>query len=116
LVLGDLVHCFPSAVVDLLVSNPPYLSDAEYAGLSPSVRDWEPETALAGGKCGLEITLALLADGRRVVKPQGWIMLEIDSSRASELALGAAELGWAEVQVLDDLFGRARYLVARRSE
>jgi release factor glutamine methyltransferase len=115
LVRGDLCAPLADAALDALVSNPPYLSAAEYAGLDPSVRDWEPALALAGGGDGLTATSRVLAEGLRVVKPGGWLALEVDVTRAAAAADRARGAGWSEVVVQADLFGRERYLLARRS-
>ena len=115
LVLGDLCAPLGDASLDALVSNPPYLTTAEYAALDASVRQWEPGTALESGADGMAATGRLLAEGRRVVRPGGWIALEVDCTRATVAAARARELGWSEVVVETDLFGRERYLLARRS-
>jgi release factor glutamine methyltransferase len=112
---GDLVAPLADGALDALISNPPYLSAAEYAGLDASVRDWEPRLALESGADGLDATDRLLEEGRRVVKPGGWIALEVDCTRAGDAAARAHELGWRDVIVQADLFGRERYLLARRS-
>ena len=115
LVLGDLCAPLDDASLDALVSNPPYLTTAEYAALDSSVRQWEPGSALESGADGMEATGRLLAQGRRVVRPGGWIALEVDCTRATVAAARARELGWSDVVVETDLFGRERYLLARRS-
>ena len=71
LVRGDLTAPLATGSVDALVSNPPYLSEAEYAALDPAVRSWEPALALVSGPDGLDATTRLLDDGRRVVRPGG---------------------------------------------
>lgn len=111
---GDLVAPLDGMEVDLLVSNPPYLTEAEYAALEPAVRDFEPRLALPSGEDGLEATRRLLDEGRRAVRVGGWIALELDCRRAEASAELARAFGWTEVTVHDDLFGRARYLLARR--
>ncbi len=116
MVRGDLASALAPGSLDALVSNPPYLSAAEYAALDPSVRDWEPAEALVSGPAGLDATDTLLADGRRVVRPGGWVALEVDCSRAAEAARRATALGWADVAIHHDLFGRERYLLARRND
>jgi release factor glutamine methyltransferase len=115
LVRGDLCSPLSAEAFDALVSNPPYLTAAEYAGLDASVRDWEPELALASGPDGMEITARLLDEARRVLRPGGWIAVEVDSSRAVLVARHAKALGWEDVMIHMDLFGRERYLLARRS-
>jgi release factor glutamine methyltransferase len=112
---GDLVESLAEGALDALISNPPYLSAAEYAGLDRSVRDWEPRLALESGADGMDATGRLLRGGLRVVRPGGWIALEVDCTRAAGAAAQARGLGWSEVVVQADLFGRERYLLARRS-
>lgn len=115
-VLADLCAPLGQGTLDALISNPPYLTAAEYASLDRSVRDWEPELALMSGEDGLEATARLLDQGRAVLRPGGWLALEVDCSRAGMAANRARGLGWEEVSIHMDLFGRERYLLARRSE
>ncbi|MEO7986048.1 MAG: peptide chain release factor N(5)-glutamine methyltransferase [Gemmatimonadales bacterium] len=115
LVRGDLGGPLRTGAFDALVSNPPYLTAQEYATLDPSVRDWEPRQALVGGTDGLETIARLLDEGRDVVRTGGWLALEVDCFRAAQCAGLAGALGWTDVAVHTDLFGRERYLLARRS-
>jgi release factor glutamine methyltransferase len=116
LVRGNLCQPLASASLDALVSNPPYLTAAEYAALDRSVRDWEPAVALASGPDGLDAILALLDAGRAAVRAGGWLALEIDCARAAHCAWHAGAFGWTDVAIHADLFGRERYLLARRSD
>lgn len=113
---GNLCDPLRPGSLDALVSNPPYLTAEEYAGLDRSVRDWEPEMALAGGRDGLAAIARLLDTGIAVVRPGGWLALEIDCARAALCARLAGAAGWTDVVVHADLFGRERYLLARRSD
>ena len=115
LALGDLCSPFRAGVFDALISNPPYLTAEEYSALEGSVRDWEPAMALLGGDDGMVATARVLNDGREVLRPGGWLALEVDCSRARAAAMRACALGWCDVTVHVDLFGRERYLLARRS-
>jgi len=116
LVEGVLTSPLAGDSVDALVSNPPYLTEAEYEGLDPSVKAWEPREALVGGADGMEAYRALVEDGWRVVRDGGWMALEVDAFRAVDTARMAEAAGWSEVMVHEDLFGRARFVLARRSE
>jgi release factor glutamine methyltransferase len=116
LVCGNLCQPLAPASLDALVSNPPYLTAAEYAALDASVRDWEPALALASGPDGLDAVLALLDAGRAAVRAGGWLALEIDCARAAHCAWHAGAFGWTDVAIHADLFGRERYLLARRSD
>ncbi len=116
LVRSDLCAALRESALDALISNPPYLTDSEFAGLEPSVRDWEPALALRSGVDGLEATRRLIGEAVEAVKPGGWLALEVDCSRAVSAAQLAGEHGWREVSIHVDLFGRERYLLARRSD
>jgi release factor glutamine methyltransferase len=115
LVRGALCTPLRQGSFDALVANPPYLTEREYAALAPSVRSWEPAAALVSGPDGLHATARLLDEGRAVLRPGGWLALEVDCSRAGDVARRARALGWSDVAVHADLFGRERYLLARRS-
>jgi release factor glutamine methyltransferase len=115
LVLGDMCQPLRERAFNALVSNPPYLTEAEYRDLDPSVGDWEPELALVSGRDGMSATVRLLDEGRDVLSSGGWLALEIDCTRAAATAAHASTLGWQDVSVHVDLFGRERYLLARRS-
>jgi release factor glutamine methyltransferase len=115
-VRGDVCAPLQQGAFDALVSNPPYLSPGEYAALDASVRGWEPEAALVSGSDGLEATTRLLGESRAVLRAGGWLALEVDCNRAGECARRAMAFGWRDVVIQRDLFGRERYLLARRSE
>jgi release factor glutamine methyltransferase len=115
LVRGDLCGPLRTGSADAVVSNPPYLTEREYAGLDDSVKAWEPASALVSGADGLQATGRLLRDAREILVPGGWLALEIDCSRAAPVAAAARDLGWKDVAIHADLFGRERYLLARRS-
>lgn len=116
LLRADLCGALRPGAFDALISNPPYLTVAEYSALDRSVRDWEPEPALVSGPDGLEVVGRLLDEGRAVLRAGGWLALELDCSRAQMVADLAGELGWQNVTVHWDLFGRERYLLAQRSD
>jgi release factor glutamine methyltransferase len=115
LVRGDLCGPIRPASLDAVVSNPPYLTEGEYAALDPSVKRWEPAAALVSGPDGLHATSRLLHQARDVLRAGGWLALEVDCTRAAEVAAQAGALGWMDIAIHADLFGRERYLLARRS-
>jgi release factor glutamine methyltransferase len=112
---GDLVAPLAGLALDALVANPPYVTDDEYVALDASVREWEPRPALASGRDGLEHTRRLLDEGRGVIRLGGLIALELDATRAEASAEAARTFGWADIAVHRDLYGRERFLTARRS-
>jgi release factor glutamine methyltransferase len=99
----------------VLVSNPPYIAYDEAVALPATVRDWEPPVALFAAEQGMARYQALLSGARAVLEPDGWIVLELDARRAQQTAALARQAGFEDVQVIADLTGRERVLVARSS-
>jgi release factor glutamine methyltransferase len=93
----------------VVVANPPYLTEAEWADLDPSVRMFEPREALVSGADGLDATRTLLAEAGRVLEPGGLLAVEIDERRAAAVRDFAMQCGWDSVRIESDLFGRSRY-------
>ena len=96
-----------------IVSNPPYLTEREYADLDPSVAEFEPRDALVSGADGLAATRTLFAEAGALLEPAGGglLALEIDERRADAVRILARDTGW-DVEIHADLFGRPRYALA----
>ena len=109
---GDLLAPLVGERLRAIVSNPPYLTEMEYAALDPAVRLFEPREALVSGPDGLEATRALLAGARALLEPGGLLALEIDERRADAVRALARGYNWLRVDVHDDLFGRPRFVLA----
>ncbi|MDG2306200.1 MAG: peptide chain release factor N(5)-glutamine methyltransferase [Candidatus Binatia bacterium] len=109
---GDLSRGLAADSVDLVVSNPPYLTPDELRGARREL-GFEPRMALDGGSGdGLGVVRELIADSGRVLRAGGRLLCEIGAGqgiRATEIAQG---LGFVEVRVLRDLAGRPRVLRA----
>src|SRR5690606_31703477 len=71
---------------DVVVSNPPYVADADRGALPPDVRDWEPAGALFAGPTGLEVLAALVEGAPRHIEPGGLLALEVGAGQAAEVA------------------------------
>jgi release factor glutamine methyltransferase len=100
-----------------VVSNPPYISWDERDALPTSVRDWEPAVALFSGTDGMAITSRLVRDAGAALGAGGLLAFEVDARRASVAAeLVATDGAYEQVQVVLDLTGRERFVVARRRE
>jgi release factor glutamine methyltransferase len=100
----------------VIVSNPPYLSAADWAGLDRSVAEFEPREALVSGTDGLDDTRALLGGAAEYLRPGGMLVLEIDERRSAAVQSLANECGWHRVSIHNDLFGCPRYAVAVTKE
>lgn len=97
--------------VDLVVSNPPYVAEEEWASLPESVREHEPRLALDGGPGGLRVIRRLLADTARLLRPGGVLLVEIGAGQGSQAAaLARAAFPQARIQVYPDLAGYDRML------
>ncbi len=99
--------------VDLVVSNPPYISTAEMAALDRSVVDWEPRAALESGPAGTEALEYLIATSPGWLRPGGALVLEMAPHQAEESVAAAGRAGFGEVEVVADLAGKPRGLIAR---
>jgi release factor glutamine methyltransferase len=110
----DLTACLARRSLDVLVSNPPYVPRADQAGLQREVRDWEPDVALFSGPTGLEMYRPLVAEGERVLRPGGWLLVELGYN-SLEPVRGMLGSGWSEIEVRSDLAGLPRVLAARWS-
>ena len=108
----DLTSALSARSLDVLVSNPPYVPRNDQPGLQREVRDWEPEIALFGGATGLEIYERLIADARRVLRPGGWLLVELGYNSLQPVRDMLAA-GWTDIEVKHDLAGLPRVLAAR---
>ena len=97
----------------VIVANPPYIAYEEAAALPPSVRDWEPPVALFAADGGMARYRAMLAAAPAVLEPGGWVVFEVDAQRAQDTAAMASAAGYAQVQVVRDLTGRERVVLAQ---
>lgn len=110
---GDLLAPLGDERFDYLLSNPPYISDAEWADVLPNVKDYEPTLALRSGVDGLDHLRRLLADAHRHLKPGGQVLLECSSTHTDAVRqLAEANAGLAHCNILKDHEDFPRVLVA----
>jgi release factor glutamine methyltransferase len=113
---GDLLQPLPGPV-DLIVSNPPYVSDEELRAAAPEINQYEPPLALAGGHDGLEIIRQLLPQAKDKLKPGGSLLVEIGASQGPAATdLVNSHFPAASVQIKKDLAGLDRLLVVERGK
>ena len=106
---GDLLEGL-GGPFDLVVSNPPYVPAAEYDGLEPEIRLYEPYEAVVGDHVWERIGQA----ARGVLVPGGHLVLECGDGQAGEVAAGLTALGYDDVLCTPDLAGRDRVVEGRR--
>lgn len=113
--LFDYWRGLPEGGLDLIVSNPPYLTASEMEDLQPEVAK-EPAMALAAGEDGLDFYRALARHYQTPLRPGGTLTLEIGwQQREAVCALLQAE-GWTQIRCIQDLGGNDRCILAQRPE
>jgi release factor glutamine methyltransferase len=98
---------------DLIVCNPPYVARGDIAGLAPEVREFDPRRALDGGPDGLAGYRAIAAQARRLLSPDGVLVVEIGFGQFAAVCSIFAAAGLAPGAARHDLSGVARALVLR---
>lgn len=97
---------------DLIISNPPYISELEMASLQQDVKDWEPHIALTPGADGLSAYRQIARDCVRILKPNGVLMVEIGWKQADSVADILQKNGWKNINVHQDINKKDRILSA----
>jgi len=110
-VAGDLGTALADSAYDLIVSNPPYVAERDRATLQREVREYEPALALFGGEDGLAVYPRLISDAVRLLRPGGWLMMELGDA----VAVREMCAGWSAVEIVNDLAGIPRVLIARKT-
>lgn len=117
-VLGDLFtywETLPEGKLDLIVSNPPYLTAAEMQQLQPEVAR-EPAMALEAGADGLVFYRAIAEHYQKALRPGGALALEIGWQQREAVTALLAENGWVEIACKKDYGGNDRCVTARRCQ
>lgn len=109
---SDLLSIFPGQQFDFVVCNPPYVGENEADKVQKQVREFEPKLAVFSGRQGVEIYKRLVPEAFAVLKPGGWLVMEIGFS--AEEKIKALLTGWADVQTTADLQGIPRVVAASR--
>ena len=105
----------PDERLEVIVSNPPYIATTEWDALPDDVRRFEPAEALFSGATGLDALREIVDEAPRYLVAGGLLALELAESRAAEVRdwlEGAHD--WSGVELVDDLSGQPRVLLARR--
>ena len=116
-VQGDLFtywETLPEGQLELIVSNPPYLTAAEMEQLQPEVAQ-EPAMALEAGEDGLVFYRALAQHYKNALCPGGALVLEIGWQQREAVTTLLAENGWVDIACQKDYGGNDRAVTARRS-
>jgi release factor glutamine methyltransferase len=106
----------PAVSFDIVCSNPPYVSEAEYEQLSPTVRDFEPREALVSGPSGTELIARLLRETTDRLVVGGRLIMELSPMIADACEKMVDEsVSWQDLRFIKDLEGHRRILSVARS-
>jgi len=101
---------------DLIVSNPPYVTTAEYEALDKNVKDYEPRTALFAGADGMDVYRRIIEKADRFLKPGAALMLEIGYAQGPAVSDLLERTGvFSEIKVEKDFSNNDRIVSARRT-
>lgn len=101
---------FDDGSMDIVVSNPPYITESEKKEMEPNVLDHEPGLALFVPDADpLRFYTAISREGFRVTRPGGKIYFEINPLFARQVSRMMTETGWDDVQILPDMHGKQRF-------
>jgi release factor glutamine methyltransferase len=109
----DLLAGLDKSAFDFVVSNPPYVGEAEEDSVQLEVRKFEPRNAVFAGPTGTEVIERLIPQAREVLKPGGWLVMEISGTIAEWVKELLAD--WRNVEITNDLQGIPRVVAARKS-
>lgn len=105
----------PEQSLDLLLSNPPYVTRREYEGLSPEVRCFEPKTALTpDDDAGLDALDAVTAQARSLLRPGGWLVMEMGAGQGEAVQSMLHEARFGQTRLIRDLAGLPRIFAAQK--
>jgi release factor glutamine methyltransferase len=109
---SDLLSVYAGDQFDFVISNPPYVGEADADKVQKQVREFEPRIAVFSGHEGLDVYRLLVPQAKEALRPGGWFVAEIGFSEEEKVR----ELltGWAEIQVTADLQGIPRVAAARK--
>jgi release factor glutamine methyltransferase len=114
--LGDLFMPLPDTMrgrFDLVISNPPYLTDSEFWSLPADVRDHEPKNSLVSGENGTEVSTRLVKESIPWLREGGWLVLETSPDRWAHLQPVMMSY-LRDVTIEPDLAGRLRIALGRK--
>ena len=105
----------PDNSADFVLSNPPYVSEAEYATLDKTVREHEPRMALVGGASGTEIIEKLAAQAAQKLVENGWFICELSPMIADQVESHMVSTNqWVNITIVKDLARLKRLVIAQR--
>lgn len=110
---GSLLQGWPSASLDLIISNPPYIPTRNCRSLAPEIREHEPLAALDGGWNGLALIEPLVEEAKTVLTSGGWISMEIGDTQGSDVKEILRQNGFYNLELKRDYAKHDRIISAQ---
>ncbi|MBW2631132.1 MAG: peptide chain release factor N(5)-glutamine methyltransferase [Deltaproteobacteria bacterium] len=101
---------------DIIVSNPPYISEDEFRLLAPEVREYEPRQALVAGPEGTEFHRKLARDGERFLEKNGWLVMEMGAGQRFTIEKILKDKDYCDITFRSDYAGVERVAMAKKRE
>jgi len=102
-----------SGMINLAISNPPYIPRNVYERLPSSVKDFEPKKALYGGEDGLFHIKQIISDAPNFLVKGGWLILENHFDQSKKIKNLLLKYGFDSLKTIDDSFGIGRFTIGR---
>ncbi|MXW44165.1 MAG: peptide chain release factor N(5)-glutamine methyltransferase [Candidatus Dadabacteria bacterium] len=109
---SDILCCFAESSFDMIVSNPPYVSAAQYEELPGEIRHYEPAVALLGGEDGLACIRKIASAAGGVLREGGFLLLEIGTGQAESAERIISGSGFSDIDFKTDIAGIERVVRA----
>ncbi len=113
IIKGDLFPPEDDMLFDVVVSNPPYISEKDWNGLDDRVKKYEPKMALVGGEEGTEIIEKIVAGSAKHLKKSGYLLIEIGYDQSKSVPEIFKDNNFTDINIISDYSGIGRIVLGR---
>lgn len=110
---SDLFEELDGAALDIIASNPPYVTQEEMHALAADILRWEPHEALFGGSDGLSFYREIIPQAKEHLSENGVLILEVGSYQAFDVKMLMEKHGYTDIEIVKDLSGLDRVVTGR---
>ena len=96
---------------DIIISNPPYISEQDFKSLDKNVKDYDPKRALVGGGDGLDCYREIVGTAKTFIKAGGVLVLEAGYAQAPHISKLLSQQGYQNISIYKDLAGIERCII-----
>ncbi|MEG1149467.1 MAG: hypothetical protein RSD98_12840, partial [Niameybacter sp.] len=100
--------------LDMIVSNPPYITFEECKGLMQEVKEYEPRKALTDGGDGLKFYREITREGKKYLKQNGLLAYEIGYLQGKDVCAILEQEGFTQIKLIQDLAQRDRVVIGTK--